>query len=69
MGQTQAMVIEYYVKNVYGTDKLYIRDPVQAMHFSNLTNTKTVSPVHIHALKQLAGIEFKQILQKIEMPM
>ena len=69
MGQTQAMVIEYYVKNVYGTDKLYISDPIQAKHFSNLTKTKTVSPEHIHALKQLAGIEFKQILQKIEMPM
>jgi hypothetical protein len=63
------MVVEYYTKDVYGISKRYVNNPVQAKLISKLTGNKTISLEHMHALKQLAGIEFKHILQRIEMPM
>jgi hypothetical protein len=62
------VVIEYYTKDVYGIPKRYVSDPTQAWHISRLTNTKTISLEHIQAFKQLAGIEFKHILPKTEIP-
>lgn len=69
MGQPQAVVIEYYTKDIYGSSKRYVNDPAQAKLISKLTGNKTISLEHMQALKQLAGIEFKHILERIEMPL
>ena len=61
--------IKYYVKSVYGTDRFYLNDPKEARNFQQLTKDKTMSPEQMHALKELAEVEFQQILPESEMPM
>ena len=61
--------IKYYIKNVYGTDRFYLNDPREARNLQSLTKDKTMSVEHMEALKELAGVEFQQILPKKEMPM
>ena len=61
--------IKYYIKNVYGTDRFYLNDPKEARNLQSLTKDKTMSSEHMEALKELAGVEFQQILPEKEMPM
>lgn len=46
-------VIKYYIKNVYGVDRIYIKDKDQADAFYALTGSKTVSAAQLAALKIL----------------
>ncbi len=61
--------IRYYVRNVYGIDRFYLNDPREARNFQQLTKDKTMSPEQMQALKELAEVEFQQILPESEMPM
>ena len=61
--------IKYYVRNVYGTDRFYLNDPKEARNLQSLTKDKTMSVEQMEALKELAGVEFQQILPEKEMPM
>ena len=61
--------IKYFVKSVYGIDRLYLSDPREARNLQKLTKNETMSPEHMEALKELAGIEFEETLPEREMPM
>ena len=61
--------IKYYVKSVFGTDRFYLNDPKEARNFQQLTKDKTMSPEQMHALRELAEIEFQQVLPRKETPM
>jgi hypothetical protein len=61
--------IKYYVRNVYGTDRFYLNDPREARNLQSLTKDKTMSIEHMEALKELAGVEFQQVLPEKETPM
>ena len=60
--------VKYYVRNVYGIDRFYLNDPKEARNFQQLTKDKTMSVEHMEALKELAGVEFQQILPEREVP-
>lgn len=47
------MQITYYVKNVYGNDRLYIADEEKAHAIALLTGSKTLSQQHIEGLQAL----------------
>jgi len=47
------MRIEYYIKNVYGNDHMYIVDPEQAHAVGTLTKKKTIDHNDIKALERL----------------
>ena len=61
--------IKYYVRNVYGTDRFYLNDPKEARNLQSLTKDKTMSIEQMEALKELAGVEFQQVLPEKEIPM
>ena len=61
--------IKYYIKNVYGTDRIYLNDPREARNLQSLTKNETVSIEHMEALQELAGVEFQQVLPEKEIPM
>ena len=61
--------IKYYVRNVYGTDRFYLNDPKEARNLQSLTKDKTMSVEQMEALKELAGVEFQQVLPEKETPM
>jgi len=65
----QGKKIKYYVKNVYGTDRFYLNDPKEARNLQRLTKDKTMSEEQMEALRELAGINFQQILPEKETPM
>jgi len=57
--------IKVYVKSNYGTDHIYIKNEKMAQTIELLTGQKTISQIHIMALRRL-GFDFKPItLQKI----
>ena len=60
--------IKYYVKNVYGIDRFYINDPKEARNFQQLTKNETVSIEHMQALKELADVEFEEVIPQREVP-
>ena len=64
----KAKKIKYYVKSVYGIDRFYLNDPKEARNFQRLTKDITMSPEHMQALKELAGLEFEETLPEREMP-
>ena len=61
--------IKYYVKSIYGTDRFYLNDPREARNLQRLTKNETMSPEHMDALKELADLEFEEVLPNREMPM
>ena len=61
--------IKYYVKSVYGIDRFYLNDPKEARNFQQLTKDKTMSPEHMQALRELADLEFEEVLPDRELPM
>ena len=60
--------IKYYVKNVYGIDRFYLNDPKEARNFQQLTKDKTMSIEHMQALKELADVEFEEVIPQKEIP-
>jgi hypothetical protein len=65
----KAKKIKYYVKSVYGIDRFYLNDPKEARNFQRLTKDRTMSPEHMQALKELAGLEFEETPPERETPM
>lgn len=55
------MIIEYYVKTVYGNDLIYIKDEQLKKIISNLLGKKTINKKDIANFKSL-GITFKEVL-------
>lgn len=53
--------IQYYKKDVYGVERLYIKDPEQAKLIRALSGMGTLSVGHKEALEKL-GIMFEQVL-------
>jgi len=56
------MIIEYYSKNVYGSEMRYIKDKNLSSKIQFLTGRKTITDRDIVALKDL-GFELKEVLQ------
>lgn len=54
------MNIEYYVKNVYGREVMYLADPTKAEALTKLTRLRTMSKEHMEALQGF-GFVFQQI--------
>jgi hypothetical protein len=56
--------IEYYVKNVYGNDREYVKDADLARQIAMLTGQKTITPSVRGLLQTISGgkIQFKQVL-------
>ena len=61
--------IKYFVKNVYGIDRFYLNDPREARNLQRLTGDKTMSPDQMDALKELADIQFEEVLPNREYPL
>ena len=59
--QKKHMSINYYKKNVYGKNTLYIDDTNTAKIISRLTGQKTLTDNTINCLKEL-GFTFNQVL-------
>ena len=55
------MKIEYYKKNVYGNEHIYIKDKEISAIVHQLTAKKTINEADITALEAL-GHEFVQVL-------
>lgn len=55
------MEIEYYIKSVYGTDLIYVKEPLLAKAFETLTKKKTIDKKDMYALGEF-GLTFKQAL-------
>lgn len=58
------MEIEYYRKNVYGQELLYVKNPNQAHLISKLTGQKTINSIQMNTLCQLTMnyITWKEVL-------
>ena len=56
------MIIQYYKKNVYGVEYIYILDKDIAKNIAVLTCRKTIDKRDIEAL-QCLGFEFKEVLK------
>lgn len=55
------MTIEYYRKNVYGADLMYIADEKTAYFITQLTNRVTMTGSDMFALSKL-GFEFVEVI-------
>ena len=55
------MIIEYYTKNVYGNELIYVKDEHLKKAISNLLGKKTINKKDIANFKSL-GITFKEVL-------
>lgn len=55
------MEIEYYTKNVYGRDHMYVKDRKVAEAIESLTHKKTIDRHDMDAFKSI-GHKFKQVL-------
>ena len=53
--------IQYYTKNVYGLERIYILDPETAVNIQVLTKQKTIDLEHIKSL-EILGFEFERVL-------
>lgn len=59
------MKIQYYRKNVYGVEKMYVADERTSKLISALTHQMTLSVSHKLALEEL-GHEFEEVLAPID---
>ena len=55
------MNIEFYTKNVYGNDLMYVADPAIAEHLTNLTGRVTIANSDMFALTKL-GFTFTEVI-------
>jgi len=55
------MTINFYRKNVYGNDLIYVADEKQAKSISKITGSKTLKPIHIQGFNEL-GFEFNEVI-------
>ena len=62
------MTIEYYTKNVYGVDKIYLADEHQKRAVQLLTGNKTLTREAYKGLKML-GYTLEEVLEPKGIPM
>ena len=55
------MKIEYYIKNVYGKELIYVKDEELKTIISNLIGKQTINDFDIKNFEKL-GIEFVEVL-------
>lgn len=55
------MIIEYYIKNIYGNELIYVKDEQLRKTISNLIGKKTINKKDIHNF-EILGISFKEVL-------
>lgn len=55
------MEIDYYRKNVYGNELMYVASEDAKYAIYALTGKNSISPLHINALESL-GCTFKEVL-------
>lgn len=55
------MTIEYYKKNVYGKEVLYIKDSEQARLVTKITGKKTIDDIDLVTFYKL-GVTFVQVM-------
>jgi hypothetical protein len=60
------MIIQFYIKNVYGVNNIYISDNRQAKLVQTLTGRKTINQGDIEALTELTGCTWVQIFEPIK---
>lgn len=56
------MKIEYYTKNVYGIDKMYVCNPEFASRLSGLLGTITINHEQMRSLSDLFGVEWDEVI-------
>lgn len=56
------MKIEYYTKNVYGNDKMYILDAYIASKLGRLLGTITINEDQMASLSELFSIEWVEVI-------
>ena len=56
------MIIEYYIKSIYGNDLIYIKNATQGKALQVLTNKKTIDKKDIDAL-QVLGVVCVEVLR------
>lgn len=56
------MIIDYYRKNVYGTDLMYIEDSYIAAKLGRLLGTKTVCKDQMESISEIFGAEWNEVL-------
>lgn len=56
------MTIEYYTKNVYGNDLMYVKDAELAAKLSRLINTLTVSESQMKLISELFDVQWVEVL-------
>lgn len=56
------MELNYYRKNVYGNENLYIADKTQANMVQTLTGKKTVTYTDLNILEQLTGGIIREVI-------
>lgn len=56
------MKIEYYKKNIYGNELMYIKDEVIAKNLTALLGTKSILSFQMNRLSALFGVEWIQVL-------
>lgn len=56
------MKIEYYTKNVYGKDLMYVEDSYTAAKLGRLLGTKTVDKDQMASISELFGVEWEEVL-------
>lgn len=54
--------IQFYIKNVYGKDTMYIADKDISAIIANLTGRKVLTPEHKQQLEKL-GFTFELVMQ------
>ncbi len=55
------MNIDFYTKNVYGNDLMYVSDPQIECHITSLTGRVTITNSDMFALQRL-GFTFTEVL-------
>ena len=63
-----AEFIHYYRRSNYGSEHIYLVDPVLARQVTMLTNTKTVSGLDIATLEALTGREAVEVPAPLSAP-
>jgi hypothetical protein len=56
------MTIKFFIRNVYGTDLIYLADESQGHTWVRLTGNKTITGTQMELLNKLTGVMFEQVL-------
>lgn len=57
------MTIQFYVRNVYGTDLIYLAQPKDQDLWTRLTGNKTITGRQMELMNKLTGTQFEQVLE------